>query len=94
MRAGRCNIVVGARSALFLPFRSLRLIVVENNGKVMAAAMPGKIKTTCQMLSIIFLLFGDIFHLGTILLYLALIFTIYSGYDYFHSSWDVFKGSM
>ena len=77
-----------------LAVTGLRLIVVENNGKVMAAAMPGKIKTTCQMLSIIFLLFGDIFHLGTILLYLALIFTIYSGYDYFHSSWDVFKGSM
>lgn len=27
--AGRCNIVVGARSALFLPFRTLRLIVVD-----------------------------------------------------------------
>lgn len=27
--AGRCNIVVGARSALFLPFVSLRLIVVD-----------------------------------------------------------------
>jgi primosomal protein N' (replication factor Y) len=27
--AGRCRIVVGARSALFLPFRSLRLLVVD-----------------------------------------------------------------
>ncbi len=27
--AGRCNIVVGARSALFLPFTNLRLIVVD-----------------------------------------------------------------
>jgi len=27
--AGRCRIVVGARSALFLPFRNLRLIVVD-----------------------------------------------------------------
>jgi primosomal protein N' (replication factor Y) len=27
--AGRCRVVVGARSALFLPFRSLRLIVVD-----------------------------------------------------------------
>jgi primosomal protein N' (replication factor Y) len=27
--AGRCRIVVGARSALFLPFKSLRLIVVD-----------------------------------------------------------------
>lgn len=77
-----------------LAVTGLRLIVVENNGKVMAAKMPGKIKTTCQMLSIIFLLCGDLFHIGTILLWVALIFTIYSGYDYFHSSWDVFKGSM
>ncbi len=27
--AGRCNIVVGARSALFLPFQSLRLLIVD-----------------------------------------------------------------
>ena len=29
MVVGRCRIVVGARSALFLPFRKLRLIVVD-----------------------------------------------------------------
>ncbi|MBX3477466.1 MAG: primosomal protein N' [Brevundimonas sp.] len=29
VRAGRCNIVVGARSALFLPFVALRLLVVD-----------------------------------------------------------------
>ncbi|WP_374514543.1 primosomal protein N' [Brevundimonas sp.] len=29
VRAGRCNIVVGARSALFLPFVRLRMIVVD-----------------------------------------------------------------
>lgn len=29
VRAGRCNIVVGARSALFLPFVNLRLLVVD-----------------------------------------------------------------
>lgn len=77
-----------------LAVTGLRLIVVENNGKVMAAKMPGKIKTTAQMLSIILLLVGDPFYIGTVLLYVALIFTVYSAYDYFHSSWDVFKGSM
>ena len=77
-----------------LAVTGLRLILAENKGQVMAAEMPGKIKTTCQMLSIIFLLIGDFYHIGTILLYLALIFTSYSGCDYFHSSWDVFKGSM
>ncbi|CCI81718.1 CDP-diacylglycerol--glycerol-3-phosphate 3-phosphatidyltransferase [Lactobacillus hominis] len=77
-----------------LAVTGLRLILAENKGQVLAAKMPGKIKTTCQMLSIIFLLIGDIYYIGTILLYLALIFTIYSGYDYFKQSGSVFKGSM
>lgn len=77
-----------------LAVTGLRLILAENKGQVLAAKMPGKIKTTCQMLSIIFLLLGDIYYIGTILLYLALIFTIYSGYDYFKQSGSVFKGSM
>jgi CDP-diacylglycerol---glycerol-3-phosphate 3-phosphatidyltransferase len=77
-----------------LAVTGLRLILAQNKGQVMAAAMPGKIKTTCQMLAIIFLLIGDFYYIGTILLYLALIFTIYSGWDYFHSSWSVFEGSM
>ncbi|WP_290068518.1 CDP-diacylglycerol--glycerol-3-phosphate 3-phosphatidyltransferase [Lactobacillus intestinalis] len=77
-----------------LAVTGLRLIVVENDGEVIAAKMPGKIKTTAQMLSIIFLLVGDPWYIGTVLLYVALVFAIYSGYDYFHSSWAVFKGSM
>ena len=77
-----------------LAVTGLRLIVVENDGEVIAAKMPGKIKTTAQMLSIIFLLLGDPYYIGTVLLYIALIFAVYSGYDYFHSSWSVFKGSM
>ncbi|QNQ82574.1 CDP-diacylglycerol--glycerol-3-phosphate 3-phosphatidyltransferase [Lactobacillus sp. PV037] len=77
-----------------LAVTGLRLIVVENDGEVIAAKMPGKIKTTTQMLSIIFLLIGNIFYIGSILLYICLVFTIYSGWDYFHQSWDVFKGSM
>ena len=77
-----------------LAVTGLRLIVVENDGEVIAAKMPGKIKTTAQMLSIIFLLLGDPFYIGTVLLYIALIFAIYSGYDYFRGSWSIFKGSM
>ena len=77
-----------------LAVTGLRLIVVENDGEVIAAKMPGKIKTTAQMLAIIFLLLGDPYYIGTILLYIALIFAIYSGIDYFRGSWGVFKGSM
>lgn len=77
-----------------LAVTGLRLIVVENDGEVIAAKMPGKIKTTAQMLAIILLLVGDPFKIGTIMLYVALVFAVYSGYDYFKGSWGVFKGSM
>ncbi len=74
-----------------LAVTGLRLLLVEQGGAVLAAAMPGKIKTFTQMLSIIFLLIGDPIYIGTILLYVCLIFTIYSGYDYFAKNMQVFK---
>lgn len=74
-----------------LAVTGLRLLLVEQGGAVLAAAMPGKIKTFTQMLSIIFLLIGDPIYIGTILLYVCLIFTIYSGYDYFAKNMHVFK---
>lgn len=73
-----------------LAVTGLRLLLVETGGEVLAAAMPGKIKTFTQMFSIIFLLFHWNF-LGQILLYIALIFTIYSGYDYFKGASFLFK---
>lgn len=82
-----------------LAVTGLRLIVVENNGEVMAAAMPGKIKTTSQMFSIIFLFLNNVFFanihfpIGEILLYICLFFTIYSGIEYFYNARDVFADS-
>ncbi|GAX04351.1 CDP-diacylglycerol--glycerol-3-phosphate 3-phosphatidyltransferase [Secundilactobacillus pentosiphilus] len=80
-----------------LAVTGLRLIIVENNGTVMAAAWPGKIKTTSQMFSIILLLLNNVlfanFPLGTILLYICLFFTIYSGIDYFVKNRSVFADS-
>ncbi|AXQ79658.1 CDP-diacylglycerol--glycerol-3-phosphate 3-phosphatidyltransferase [Streptococcus chenjunshii] len=73
-----------------LAVTGLRLLLVENGGTVLAAAMPGKIKTFSQMFSIIFLLCHWTL-LGTITLYIALIFTIYSGYDYFKGASFLFK---
>lgn len=67
---------------------TLRLLIVEQGGSVMAAQMPGKIKTATQMLAIVFLLLNDpLFSywqipFGTIMLYICLIFTVYSAYDY------------
>ena len=61
-----------------LAVTGLRLLLVETGGTVLAAAMPGKIKTFSQMFAIIFLLFHwTVF--GQITLYIALFFTVYSG---------------
>lgn len=82
-----------------LAVTGLRLLLVED-GEVMAAAWPGKIKTATQMLAIIFLLINNMpfsavhFPFDQVMLYICLIFTIYSGIDYFVKNAHVFKGSM
>ncbi|MGT2933631.1 CDP-diacylglycerol--glycerol-3-phosphate 3-phosphatidyltransferase [Streptococcus catagoni] len=73
-----------------LAVTGLRLLLVESGGEILAAAMPGKIKTATQMFSIIFLLCHWML-IGNILLYIALFFTIYSGYDYFKGAGFLFK---
>ena len=73
-----------------LAVTGLRLLLVETGRTVLAAAMQGKIKTFSQMFAIIFLLCHWTIP-GTVLLYIALIFTIYSGYDYFKGSSYLFK---
>lgn len=73
-----------------LAVTGLRLLLVENGGTVLAAAMPGKIKTVTQMLSIILLL-CHVNLIGMIMLYVALFFTIYSGYDYFKGAGFLFR---
>ncbi|MGV2998704.1 CDP-diacylglycerol--glycerol-3-phosphate 3-phosphatidyltransferase [Streptococcus suis] len=73
-----------------LAVTGLRLLLVENGGTVLAAAMLGKIKTFSQMFAIIFLLLHWNL-LGQITLYIALFFTLYSGYDYFKGASYLFK---
>ena len=73
-----------------LAVTGLRLLLVENGGTVLAAAMPGKIKTFSQMFTVIFLLLHWNL-LGHITLYIALFFTLYSGYDYFKGASFLFK---
>lgn len=83
-----------------LAVTGLRLILVEQGGTVLAAALPGKIKTVTQMFSIIFLLIDNYpfqatgIRVDLILLYTCLFFTIYSGIDYFWNARHIFKGSM
>ncbi|HLR92552.1 MAG TPA: CDP-diacylglycerol--glycerol-3-phosphate 3-phosphatidyltransferase [Atopostipes sp.] len=78
----------------------LRLLLVEEGGTVLAAAWPGKIKTVTQLLSITFLLVDDFplgwtgLPIGEILLYIALFFTIYSGFDYFYNARHLFQDTL
>lgn len=78
-----------------LAVTGLRLLLVEQGGVVMAAAMPGKIKTATQMVSVILLLLAGLSNifmiLGLVFFYICVFFTIYSGYDYFKNSMFVFK---
>lgn len=82
-----------------LAVTGLRLLLVQD-GDVMAAKLPGKIKTVTQMLAVIFLLIDDLpftflpFSLGTVLLYVALVFTVYSGVDYFVKNKHVFSDGL
>jgi CDP-diacylglycerol--glycerol-3-phosphate 3-phosphatidyltransferase len=82
-----------------LAVTGLRLLLVED-GEVMAAAWPGKVKTATQMVAIILLFINNIpfnmmgIPLDQIMLYTCLAATIYSGVDYFAKNTAVFKGSM
>lgn len=67
-------------------------LVLAGEGEVVAAGNLGKIKTTAQILAIsALLLHNTIFTLiglpfGDIMLYIALIFTVWSGWDYFYAN--------
>lgn len=77
----------------------LRLILA-GGGEVIAANQLGKIKTVAQILAITSLLLNNIFFesigvpFGVIMLYIALFFTIWSGFDYFYKNRRVLVDSM
>ncbi len=93
--AGWMVIIIVARE---LTVSILRAIAAEN-GKVIAASGRGKIKTTSQMIAIILLLIGanysnsQIVFVGTIAMYIATIFTLYSGIDYLYKNRELFMNS-
>lgn len=76
----------------------LRLILA-GTGEVVAANMLGKIKTWTQIIAISALLLHNVFFeaigipFADIALWVALFFTIWSGFDYFQKNWAVFKNS-
>lgn len=70
----------------------LRVLLAQTDGKVLAAALPGKIKTFTQMFAIVFFLFNDFGLTGNALwianslYYISVAFTIYSGVEYFYKA--------
>ena len=93
--AGWMVIIIVARE---LTVSILRAIAADN-GKAIAASGGGKIKTTSQMIAIILLLIGanysnsQIVFVGTIAMYIATIFTLYSGIDYLYKNRELFMNS-
>jgi CDP-diacylglycerol--glycerol-3-phosphate 3-phosphatidyltransferase len=86
--AGLLGLMVLDRASAFAVFlilsreffiTGLRVIAISE-GKKVASTMAGKIKTVIQMIAIGFLLMNWPF--GTELLWLAVILTLYSGYEY------------
>ncbi|SES77050.1 CDP-diacylglycerol--glycerol-3-phosphate 3-phosphatidyltransferase [Oceanobacillus limi] len=74
-------------------------LVAAGEGIVLAAGNMGKLKTATQMVGIAALLLHNFpfsfigFPFATIMLYIALFFTILSGVDYFIKNWHVMRDS-
>ncbi|MDL4838997.1 CDP-diacylglycerol--glycerol-3-phosphate 3-phosphatidyltransferase [Aquibacillus rhizosphaerae] len=74
-------------------------LVAAGEGVVLAAGQMGKLKTVLQIVAISLLLLHDFpfsylgFPFGIVMLYLALIITVVSGYDYFVKNWHVMRDS-
>lgn len=73
-------------------------IIAANDAVVIAASVWGKVKTFSQMTAIVLLLlFNYPFSLftsipvGQVLLWISVILTVYSGYDYLRANWDRLK---
>lgn len=86
-------IVILAREFLITGLRA----VAANKGVVIAAAWSGKVKTVTQMIAIIFLLLENWpfsligFPFATIMLWIAVIMTVYSGVEYVYKSRELFS---
>lgn len=74
-------------------------LVAAGGGLVLAASPLGKIKTVTQILAASLLLLHNFpflyisVRVDMIMLYIALLFTIVSGYDYFKKNWNVMRGA-
>ncbi|WP_369546684.1 CDP-diacylglycerol--glycerol-3-phosphate 3-phosphatidyltransferase [Bacillus velezensis] len=74
-------------------------LVLAGTGEVVAANVLGKIKTWAQIIAVAALLLHNLpfelvsFPFGDIALWVAVLFTVISGWDYFAKNWDALKTS-
>lgn len=74
-------------------------LVAAGEGVVLAASNMGKLKTVSQIAAIILLMFHNFpfsyldIPVDTVVLYIALILTVWSGADYFIKNWHVLRDS-
>ncbi|WP_106497559.1 CDP-diacylglycerol--glycerol-3-phosphate 3-phosphatidyltransferase [Lentibacillus sp. Marseille-P4043] len=74
-------------------------LVAAGEGIVLAASKMGKLKTVTQIVAIAALLLHNFpfsymsFPFASVMLYVALFFTVLSGYDYFVKNWNVMRDS-
>ena len=78
---------------------SILRAIAAADGKVIAAGNSGKLKTITQMVSIVFLLIGAqfesglILNVGGILILIATLLTLYSGWEYLYKNKELFMSS-
>lgn len=88
-------IVIISREFAITGFR----LVASGEGVVLSASSMGKLKTVAQILAIALLMLNNFpfsytgIPVDMIMLYIALIFTVWSGLDYFIKNWEVMKDS-
>lgn len=74
-------------------------LVLAGTGEVVATNMLGKVKTWAQIIAISALLLHNLpfelvsFPFGSLALWVAVFFTVVSGWDYFAKNWDALKTS-
>ena len=70
----------------------MRLVAVEQ-GRVIAAAWSGKVKTFCTMIALCLMMLDIPKSLNTVCIIVILATTVYSGIEYFAKNLDVFKNA-
>lgn len=74
-------------------------LVLAGGGEVVAANMLGKVKTWAQIIAISALLLHNLpfelvsFPFGDLAMWVAVFFTVVSGWDYFAKNWEALKNS-